>query len=168
MYRTCLVLVVLASILAACGPAAEVPTPLPTAVPPDLESDGGIWSLGFRYDFPGGVFGPGRHRYAFLFHCPVVYQEDMPSGWIDFEVSQDVAPQPEPVYLRLQGLSSDLYNPTYNTNRVIHPERPIVAVVYLVGLDRPAADLAAKECEVVVFWDSNGRHSLFAQEPFLP
>jgi hypothetical protein len=168
MYRAFLVLVVLASILAACGPAAEVPTPLPTAVPPDLESDGGIWSLGFRYDFPGGTFGPGPHRYAFLIHCPVVYQEDLPSDWIRFEISEDVALQREPIYLRLQGLSSEPYNPTYNTNNVMHPERPIVAVVYLVGLDRPAAELAATECEVIVFWDSVGRHSLIAQEPFLP
>jgi hypothetical protein len=168
MRRSVLVLVVLASSLAACGPAVEVPTPLPTAVPPDPGADGSIWSLGFRYDFPAGVFGPGRHRYAFLIHCPVVYQEDLPSDWIQFEISQDVVPQPDPIYLRLGGLSSDLYNPTYNTNTAIHPDRPVVAVVYLVGLDRPVAELAAKECEVIVFWDSHGRHSLGAQEPFLP
>ena len=155
-------------ILVACGPVAEVPTPLPTAIPPDALPEQGGWAVGFQYEFPPGTFGVGRHRYAFLIHCPVVSSEDVNYGWHTFEVSEDTTMQPEPLYLRLFGLSGDPYTPSQITNDIIHPDRRIIAVVHLVGMAKEAAALAASGCELLVLWDNTGRQLLAPGEPFLP
>jgi hypothetical protein len=155
-------------ILGACGSEAEAPTPLPTAVPPDSLPEQGSWAVGFEYEFPPGTFGLGRHRYAFLIHCPVMSAEDSHHGWHYFEISEDVVKQPAPIYLRIFGLSGDPYTLSQVTNNIIHPERQIIAVVHLVGLPKSAATLTASSCEILVFWDNTGRHSLTPGEPFQP
>jgi hypothetical protein len=169
MKRSLLFLCLIGLLLAACGQAPPAPTSLPTAVPPDAipEEDAGLWAVGFQYDFPAETFGLGDHRYRFLIHCPVVL-EDTNTDWQFFQISDEVPLQPEPIYLRLQGLSSESFSPAYITNTTFHPDRPVIAVVYLVGLARPAAELASADCEVIVFWDAVGRHALAAGEPFTP
>lgn len=166
--RRLIICCLLALSLGACGSKAEVPTPLPTAVPPDGLPEQGGWAVGFRYEFPPGTFGLGKHRYAFLIHCPILSAEDSHYGWHYFEISEEVVKQPAPLYLRLFGLSGDPYSPSQVTNTVIHPEREIIAVVHLVGLPRSAATWAASSCEALVFWDSTGRHALIPGEPFQP
>jgi hypothetical protein len=163
-----MVLCLLGVVLAACSPAPKVPTPLPTAVPPINLPEQGSWAVGFEYEFPPGIFGLSPHRYAFLIHCPVISSEDSNSGWHYFEISEDVVRQPDTLYLRLFGLSGSPINPSKITNTMIHPERPIVAVVHLVGMTKEAANLAAAACEIVVFWDDTGRQLLVAGEPFQP
>lgn len=152
-------------ILAACGSTAEVPTPLPTAVPPDALPEQS-WAVSFQYEFPPGSLGVGRHRYAFLIHCPVMSSEDTNSGWHYFEISEEVVRQPGPLYLRLFGLGADPLTPSRITNTIIHPDRQIIAVVHLVGLTEANAALVASGCEVLVFWDDVGRKLLTAGEPF--
>jgi hypothetical protein len=154
--------------LAACAPAQAVPTPLPTAVPPDTIPEQGSWSVGFQYEFPPGRLAEGTHRYALLIHCPVVFSEDEHYGWHIFDISQEAPAQVGPVYLRLFGLSSDPLSAAPLARAVVHPTQPLVAVVHLVGLTRAAAEMAASSCELFVAWDSTGRQLLKAGEPFQP
>jgi hypothetical protein len=154
--------------MVACSPTPEIPTPLPTAVPPEVLPEQGSWAVGFEYEFPTGTLGLGQHRYAFLIHCPVISSDDSNSGWHYFEISEDVVKQPAPLYLRLFGLSGSPITPSQITNTTIHPQRQIVAVVHLVGMTKEAADLAAAACEIVLLWDNTGRQPLAAGEPFQP
>jgi hypothetical protein len=166
--RHLIVLCFLSLWLAACGPTAEVPTPLPTAVPPDQLPEQGIWAVSFKHEFPAGVFGAGRHRYAYLIHCPVISSEDTPTEWRFFEISEEALNQPTPLYLRIFGLSNEEFNTSLLPDDNVHPDREIVAVVHLVGLAKPVAEMAVEGCEVIVFWDDTGRQPLSAGEPFRP
>ncbi|HSR30163.1 MAG TPA: hypothetical protein VLY63_06320, partial [Anaerolineae bacterium] len=74
--RRLVIVCLLGLVLAACGPTVEVPTPLPTAVPPDSLPDQGTWAVSFQLELPAGAFGQGRHRYAYLIHCPVIGSEN--------------------------------------------------------------------------------------------
>ena len=166
--RRFVALCLLGLLLVACSPAPDVPTPLPTAVPPDHLPDQGSWAVSFEHEFPAGTLGMGQHRYAFLIRCPVTSSEDSNTDWQYFEISENVVKQPNPLYLRLFGLSGSPINPSKITNTMIHPERQIVAVVHLVGMTKEAADLAAAACEIMIFWDNTGRQLLVASEPFQP
>lgn len=156
--------------LAACGSTAEVPTPLPTAVPPDImpAGDEELWAISFKYEFPEKTFELGPHRYRLWVHCPVVSAEDTVTDWRLFEVSDGVLPRKEPIYLRLLGLSNEPLAPSYNTNNVFDPDRPVIAVVHLVGLPGQAASLAASGCEGLILWDNGARQALQPGEPFQP
>ena len=134
-------------VLAACGPTVEVPTPLPTAVPPDVlpSGDEGVWALSFKYEFPKETFGYGLHRYQLWIHCPVISAEDTATPEHRFKVSDEAMPREEPVYLRLHGLSDELFSAPYNTDQVIHPDRPVIAIVHLVGLSSQAAAILPSE-----------------------
>ena len=160
---TCLILLV----LAACGPAPEVPTPLPTAVPPSGLT-GESWTVSFQHEFPAGTFGLGEHRFALLIHCPFMGTEDTNTGWFGFEVSEEATNYPEPVYLRLHGLSREPFNASQMSTNLIHPDQQIVAIVHLVGLPAYVAERTGAGCEIVVFWDSMARQSLMPGEPFQP
>jgi len=165
--RILLVLLIIGLILAACGPAAtEVPTPLPTAVPPQVTDVGGDWAIGFQYEFPEGAFAEGTHRYRYLMHCPIFSAEDMNTDWLLFELSDEVELSPEPVYLRLSGLSSEPLSPAFLPTRTFHPDQKFIAVVHYIGLARLAAEQAASECELLIFWDSDRRQMLVPKEPF--
>jgi hypothetical protein len=153
-------------VLGACAPAQAVPTPLPTAVPPDSIPERGGWTVGFEYEFPAGRLAEGTHRYALLIHCPVVSADDEHYGWHIFDISPEMPLQVGPVYLRLFGLSRDSYSAARLPRAIVHPEQPLVATVHLVGLTREAAELAASSCELFVFWDNTGRQLLTAGEPF--
>lgn len=166
--RRLVIVCLLGLVLAACGPTVEVPTPLPTAVPPDSLPDQGTWAVSFQLELPAGAFGQGRHRYAYLIHCPVIGSENTPTEWRFFEISEDVLNQPTPVYLRISGLSSDVFNTTQLADNVIHPDQQIIAVVHLVGMARSAAEMVASECEIILFLDDTGRKPLTAGEPFQP
>ena len=121
-------------VLGACAPAPPAPTPLPTAVPPDVIPEQGSWSVGFQHEFPPGRLAEGTHRYALLIHCPVVFSEDEHYGWHIFDISQEAPAQVGPVYLRLFGLSSDPIVVAPLATAVVHPVQPLVAVVHLGGL----------------------------------
>jgi hypothetical protein len=73
-------------VLAACGPMAEAPTPLPTAVLLDTLLDEASWAVSFRVEFREGTLGLGPHHYTFLVHCPVMGAEDTHYGWHKFTV----------------------------------------------------------------------------------
>lgn len=171
MKRLVVLLVVGVWLLSACGPTpTPVPTPLPTAVPPaeDRSQETGTWAVSFRHDFPPETFGLSEHRYAFLAQCPIVSEEDITTDWHYFEVTDEVLPQPEPLYLRLHGLSADPFNPTVIANDQIHPDRPIVAIMHFVGLTQQTAEMARDACEAIVLWDAFGRQQLTPGEPFQP
>jgi hypothetical protein len=157
--------------LAACStsPAPQIPTPLPTAVPP-AESPGepSSWAVGFTHAFPADAWAVGTHRYAFYISCPFIFEDDVTGEWHFFEVSEDVAPQPGEVYLRLNGLSREPFSPVYMSDTIIHPSQPTVAAVYLVGVAEQAARLAEANCEVLIAWDNNTTQTLTAEEPFQP
>jgi hypothetical protein len=108
------------------------------------------------------------HRYALLIHCPLISSEDEHYGWHLFRISSEAPERGTPVYLRISGLSHDPVALAPLDEAVIHPDQPMVAVVHLVGLARPAAEMAASSCELLVFWDDTGRHLLTAGEPFQP
>ncbi len=168
--RRLFVLCLMGLCLAACGSTPEVPTPLPTAVPPDVmpAGDEEFWAISFKYEFPEKTFELGPHRYRLWVHCPVVSAEDTVTDWLLFEVSDEVLSQKDPVYLRLHGLSDTPFAVSYNANQVIDPGRPVIAVVHLVGLPSQAANLAASGCEGLVLWDNGDRQPLSAGEPFQP
>jgi hypothetical protein len=147
----------------ACNPAAQAPTPLPTAVPPEFEP-GGDWAISFQYEFPVGTFGEGRHRFRYLVHCPPLHGDEA-TEWVYFEISEDAQLLPGPVYLRVRGLSAEPLVLSYPATTTVHPEQQITAVVHYMGLDRQAAELS-RSCEMIIFWDDTGRHPLTAMEPF--
>ncbi|MFC2030782.1 hypothetical protein ACFLWA_08660 [Chloroflexota bacterium] len=151
--------------LVACGTSAQVPTPLPTAVPPDGDATGN-WAIGFRYEFPAGSFGEGRHRFRLLVHCPVVSAQDVNTDWHFFEISGQASLQSQPVYLRLAGLSFDPLAQDAPVTAALHPDQEVIAVMHWIDMARVSADLIAAQCEAMVFWDNAGRHSLNAGEPF--
>jgi hypothetical protein len=154
-------------VLVACGPAPVVPTPLPTAIPP-LGLTGESWAVSFQHEFPAGAFGLGEHRFAFLIHCPFMGTEDTNTGWYSFEISEEAAIHPEPVYMRLHGLSAEPFNQSQMSTNLIHPDQQIVAVIHLVGLPGYVAERTGAGCEIVVFWDAMARASLTPGEPFQP
>jgi hypothetical protein len=168
--RRLLVVCSLLLMLASCGQVEEVPTPLPTAVPPAAlpSGDPGVWAVGFQHEFPVGIFGQGAHRYSFLIHCPVTQMENDKTDWQYFEVTDEAPLHPQPLYLRLAGLSSQSFAPAYMAYNVVHPEQSLVAELYLVGLSQQVAQLTAANCEVVIFWDNTGRQPLAVGEPFRP
>lgn len=160
-------LLLLALILTACGTGSDrvVPTPLPTAVPPEHEP--GTWAIGFSHEFPAEFWSEGRHRYGFHLDCPVAGQENFGSEWQEFEVSSQVVGQPFPVYLRITGVSSAPFGGPL-PNSVIHPLQPTIANLLLLGLSRQSAERAVSECEAVVAWDNNRVQVLSVGEPFQP
>lgn len=161
------ILVLAGLILAACGPAAtEVPTPLPTAVPPEVTGIGGSWAVGFTHEFRPGEFAAGVHRYRFLLHCPPLGTEDVNTDWFLFELSEEADLNPGPLYLRLNGISSEPLVPGFLASRTFHPDQQFIAAVHYVGLSRLAAEQAVTECELLVFWDNVGRQMLVPGEPF--
>lgn len=167
--RRLLILCLLGLVLAACGPAAEAPTPLPTAVPPDLEP-GGNWTIGFEYEFPAATFGEGPHRFRYLLHCPplgsVLGGDESATDWVYFEISEDAQLYPSPIYLRLHGLSTERLGLSYPSSGVFHPEQQFVAVMHYIGMPLSAVEMARTECETIIFWDETGHQGLTIQEPF--
>jgi hypothetical protein len=153
-------------ILASCRRSSDAPTPLPTAVPPAGEL--GSWAIGFKHEFPPEFWGEGLHRYAFLIDCPVASDENISSDWQYFRVSEEAQFRSTPVYLRLQGVTTASFSPTYIADAVIHPVQQTIAVVYLVGLSKAAAEQAVSECEAVIFRDDKGAQILTATDPFQP
>jgi len=160
-----LILCLVGLTLAACGPTAEVPTPLPTAVPPEVDQFGN-WGITFQHEFPVGTFGPGPHRFRYLGQCPILLEQDFVTEWIFFEISEDAELQSGPVYLRLRGLSAEPLLLSYPATATLHPEQQIIAVVHFIDIARSAADLAVSGCEILIFWDEMGRQLLKATEPF--
>jgi hypothetical protein len=141
-------------------------TPLPTAVPPSTSP--ATWAIGFQHEFPPDFWNEGRHRYALYIKCPGPDGANISTDWIYFQVSEDAQLQPSPVYLRLQGLSTEAFIPAYSSRLVIHPAQSTSAVAYLIGMPRDAVDAAMTECERYLFWDEGGRAILDPLEPFQP
>jgi hypothetical protein len=152
-------------LLAACGgdePVEEVtsvptpsqapagPSPLPTAVPPDSVSSGS-WAITYRYDFPDGHWIAGDHTYGFKIFCPNIY--DFSGEWIFFRAAESAITQSQPIYLRLNGLSSEPFRPGYLSENRINPDQATAAVVHLVGLSEVQVEQAEENCEVFVAWD---------------
>lgn len=154
--------------LVACDKAspAEIPTPLPTAVPPTGDSDG--WGIGFRHEFPPEFWGEGNHRYAFLVHCPVLSAENIPTEWQYFQVSEEAQLRTGPIYLRVGGLSTEPLKAAYRSDIVVHPAQQTIAALYFVGMSQESAERAATECEAVFLWDNKFTQPLTTMESFQP
>lgn len=152
--------------LVACsgGASAENPVAWPTAVPPS--GDTGGWGIGFQHEFPAGFWEAGKHRYAFLVHCPVLSPTDMPTEWRSFEVSEEAPLLTVPIYLRVGGLSMESLTPAYRSDIVVHPVQQTVAAVYFVDLPQETAERAATECEALFLWDDQNAYLLASMEPF--
>jgi len=141
------------------------PTPLPTAVPP--AGTPGSWAVGFTHTFPPGSWSPGGHRYGFRLQCSAI-DYDLASEWRLFTVSEQAAPQPIPIYLRLHGLSLERFSPAYASDATIHPEQETIAALWLLGLSEEEASQAVSGCEAIVGWDEGRTQVLTAEEPFQP
>lgn len=167
MYKKILLLTFFVSLLlAACGGEAPVeqvtsvpapteappgPTPLPTAVPPDSVAAGN-WAITYRYDFTDAFWVPGDHTYGFKIFCPnLVY--DFSGEWIFFRITESAITQSFPIYLRLNGLSSEPFTPGYLQENRINPDQATAAVVHLVGLSEAQVEQSREECEVLIAWD---------------
>lgn len=163
-----ILLCLLGLVLAACGTAStsNAPTSLPTAVPP--AGMPGVWSIGFKYDFPHEFWGPGEHRYGFLVACPFLEDGRISTEWQYFQVSEDALIQPATIYLRVSGLSNAVFSTVYLDNMVMHPRQQTAAVIYLLGISQEDAESAASECEALISWDQAGRAVLETMEPFQP
>lgn len=152
--------------LAGCGEPVEMPpTPLPTAVPPP-EFSAGDWAISFSHEFPEEAWAVGVHRYQFFARCPVITLEDVITEWVFFEVVEDERLFDDPIYLRINGLSSGVLAPV--TISKVHPQQKTVAVITFLGVSEQVAELAAENCEVLVRWDDKGPQLLTMGEAFLP
>ncbi len=153
-------------ILASCSGSAEIPpTPLPTAVPPP-EFSAGDWAISFSHEFPEDAWAVGVHRYQFFARCPVITLEDVITDWVFFDIVEDEQLFDDPIYLRINGLSSGVLAPV--TISTVHPQQKTVAVITFLGVSEQVAELAAENCEVLVRWDDKGPHILSMGEAFLP
>lgn len=141
------------------------PTPLATAIPP--AGTPGSWAVGFTHTFEPGFWALGGHRYGFRINCPAL-DYDLASDWQAFAVSDQVPPQTFPIYLRLNGLSTDRFSPSNVPNATIHPEQETIAALWLVGLSDDEARRATSSCEAFIGWDEGGIQILTAEEPFQP
>jgi hypothetical protein len=103
-----------------------------------------------------------------MVRCPVFTEQDYNTDWAYFEIADTVEVSPSPIYLRIVGLSADPLTPSYLGTSTIHPDQKVVAVIHYVDLARSAAELAASECEAVVFWDDVGRQMLTVLGPYEP
>lgn len=169
MFLYCLV----GLLLVACsGAAPEVlPTPLPTAVPPERPAAPGDWAVSFQRTFPPGYWPEGIHRYGYRLQCapPISTLDDFSSEWQEFQVSGASQPQAgeDVVFLRLNGISLQPFSPTL-AEPVIHPGQQTVAIIHLLGLTQEDAAQVASQCEVLIGWDEGALVSLTALEPFQP
>jgi hypothetical protein len=151
-------------VLVACSTASSPKiTPLPTAIPPSGEPGG--WAISFSYTFESG-WGVSAHRYQFLVHCPAVMEEDLITDWVWFDVVESAQLSPDPVYMRINGLSYGVLAPA--SIEIIHPEQQTVAVVTLLGFPESTARTAAEDCQGLIRYDDKPPLSLTAEEPFRP
>lgn len=162
--------------LAGCGGSAATPEPilfpdLPTAVPPADTADSGDWGISYSYEFPQEFWaeGEGTHRYAFRLECPDELAElNFGTPWNTFEVSTNQAPQPGPIYLRLQGLSLDAFSPSYLPEPVINPAQETTGIIHYLGLQKEAAEKAITACQGFIAWDQAPPQPLTPSKPFQP
>ncbi|MCP4356550.1 MAG: hypothetical protein GY796_00835 [Chloroflexi bacterium] len=173
-YWTLLIVFVL--MLAGCGTAVATPEPilfpdLPTAVPPSVNTSAGSWAVSYSYQFPDNFWttAEGTHRYAFNLVCPDELSDlEFDSPWRTFQVATEQAPQPDIIYLRLQGLSQEVFVPRYMPEAVIHPNQATAAVVHFLGLQEETAEQAIESCAGLIAWDEAPPQTLTPSEPFQP
>ena len=169
-------LYVMVLMLVSCGTAVVTPEPilfpdLPTAVPPSTNTSAGSWAVSYSYQFPDNfwVTAEGSHRYAFNLICPDELSDlDFNSPWRAFQVSSEQAPQPDAIYLRLQGLSQDAFIPRYMPEPVIHPNQATTGIVHFLGLQKDTAEQAIESCAGLITWDQSPPQTLTPSEPFQP
>ncbi len=160
-----LLLLGLGILLAAC--AGQAATPLPTAVPPSGPT-GGDWAIGFVYEFPPSFWTEGEHRYAMVMSCPFIGPDPVEVGWNVFTVDANAPLAQSTVYLRAEGLTTEVFNPAYPAGQTINPAQRTTALLYAVGLSEEAVETAPETCEVLVLWDSAPVQPMTVQEPFRP
>ncbi|KAA3645376.1 MAG: hypothetical protein DWQ07_12980 [Chloroflexi bacterium] len=167
MKRLSIALLITALFLTACATAETEPpaptiTPLPTAVPP--ETLPGTWAVPFGTGFRGGFWAVGTHRYSLTVDCPSDLQ-DIEGNWNSFEVTDNVAADSNPIFLRLGGLST---NPFSNPGgfQSINPAQETVAYVTLLGLDEEAVQDVVAGCEIFMFFDAE--ETPFQLQPLEP
>lgn len=160
-------------VLMACNsqPPIQAATPLPTAVPPEsmpAGEDGG-WTVGFRHEFGPNFWEEGMHQYGFHIQCAVPGFEKYGSDWISFEIN-DKAPEVEDVtvYLRIGGVTTEIFAPNYQQDVSFHSSMPTTAVVYFIGMTEETAQSLTTECDGIVSWDGNNTAQLIPSEPFQP
>ncbi len=159
--------------LIACNsqPSTPLATPLPTAVPPESvpSGEGGGWAVGFRHEFGPDFWEEGVHQYGFYIKCPVPGFEDYGSDWITFEID-DTGPQVEDVtvYLRIGGVTTEIFTPNYLQDVSFHSSIPTTAVVYFIGMNEETAQQLTTECDGIINWDGNNTAQLIASDPFIP
>lgn len=147
-------------------PAPPSPSPTPSSLSPTPAA--ASWAVGFSHTFEPGFWDPGGHRYGFRASCPAIDYE-LTSDWQLFTVSaEQTSPQSFPIYLRLGGLSTERFAPSYAPDAAIHPEQETVAMLWIVGLSEDQARQAASDCETVLGWDQGRIQSLTAEEPIQP
>lgn len=167
-----ILLLILALFLASCAnePAEPLPTPLPTAVYPDAVDDGfGAWAISFAYEFPENFWPAGVHRYAYRLECPPdITQLSFSGNWNTFSVSDQVGFSPDPVYLRLSGLSLDSFAPLLIPEGTVHPQQDTIAIIHFLGIPKQVAERAAEECTAFIAWDEALPQQLTPIEIFQP
>lgn len=174
MKKSLLFVVVMGFWLIACSslnPAPPAATPLPTAVPPEAMPAGedGGWVVGFQHEFGPNFWEAGIHEYGFYVQCPLPGFEDYGSEWLSFEID-DAAPQVEDVtvYLRIGGVTTEPFTPSYQQGVSFHSSIPTTAVVYFVGVEEETAQELVQTCDGIVTWDGTNTAQLSAIKPFMP
>ena len=151
--------------LTACSSTAS-PQPtytvLPTAIQP--ETLPGTWAVPFGTGFRAGFWSVGIHRYSITVDCPSSTQ-DIEGVWNSFEVTEETAIDPNPIFLRLSGLSA---GPLFPLGiRTINPAQETVAYVTLLGLDENGVQDAINECQIFMFFDDQDTpFQLLPLEPY--
>jgi hypothetical protein len=158
-------------LLLACNQTPPAATPLPTAVPPEIMPAGedGGWVIGLQHEFGPDFWEEGTHEYGFFVQCPLPGFENYGTDWLTFKIN-DEAPQAEDVtvYLRVGGVTTEAYTPSYLQGVSFHSSLPTTAVIYIAGLPEETAFDAAEECEGIVTWDRTNTAELVPIEPFIP
>ncbi len=167
MIRRVIGVVVGALVLAACSSAPRLEgIDLPPAqVPDEIEPD--AWAITFTREFQPGFWGEGTHGYELALACDQILDEPMRTSPVVFDVAAAVGdPFPEPIYLRVVGLSHFLLGP--QTLNAISPAQPTTAALTIIGVSEEDAASAEETCVGAIFYDGLQPEPLFPTSPFRP
>ena len=154
---------IFAIILAACSTGNRpLPTPFPTAVPPETIPEIN-WAISYQTKFEPHFWDSGTHKYRFVIDCPTIQIDDPITAWVNFSVDENSNLSFNPVYLRINGIGPGVLGSTWEGD--FQPEKESNAVVTIF---MPLEKFNASTCNVEFQWDDLFSRNLVPGKPYRP